>query len=130
MLAGPSEVLVIADATANVDTVAADLLAQVNIYFFFSANCAADMLRRPVGWGVSLVTYVSSTHAFVFELFGLWSLSQDVDQFVVVTLVCLRFRTARLIGRERLHSVRGRGPLSLSGCSEFPRVFAPPFFFF
>lgn len=29
MLAGPSEVLVIADATADVDTVAADLLAQV-----------------------------------------------------------------------------------------------------
>lgn len=30
MLAGPSEVLVIADSTANVETVAADLLAQVN----------------------------------------------------------------------------------------------------
>lgn len=29
MLAGPSEVLVIADSTANVETVAADLLAQV-----------------------------------------------------------------------------------------------------
>lgn len=29
MLAGPSEVLVIADSTADVDTVAADLLAQV-----------------------------------------------------------------------------------------------------
>lgn len=29
MLAGPSEVLVIADSTADVETVAADLLAQV-----------------------------------------------------------------------------------------------------
>lgn len=31
MLAGPSEVLVIADSTANVEIVAADLLAQVII---------------------------------------------------------------------------------------------------
>lgn len=31
MLAGPSEVLVIADSTADVETVAADLLAQVMI---------------------------------------------------------------------------------------------------
>lgn len=30
MLAGPSEVLVIADSTANVETVAADLLAQAS----------------------------------------------------------------------------------------------------
>lgn len=31
MLAGPSEVLVIADSTADVETVAADLLAQVHV---------------------------------------------------------------------------------------------------
>lgn len=31
MLAGPSEVLVIADSTADVETVAADLLAQVQL---------------------------------------------------------------------------------------------------
>lgn len=38
MLAGPSEVLVIADSTANVETVAADLLAQVTSFMFLATD--------------------------------------------------------------------------------------------
>lgn len=66
MLAGPSEVLVIADSTADVETVAADLLAQVSTpeLIFGLSYCRQPTAKRPC----PLRTSVRLNMGFLFRV--------------------------------------------------------------